>query len=91
LEFVFGHTVHFIELVNHMVWGIAVLRNQFNVYVVPGGRYTFSERRIPPGVYEASAALSFPKETRSRRKSMLEHYCCVAFLLIVGSCWYHSL
>jgi hypothetical protein len=30
-----------------MVWGIAVLRKQFNVYVVAGGRYTFSERRIP--------------------------------------------
>lgn len=72
MEFLFGHTVHFIELDNHMVWGIAVLRNRFNIYVVVGGRYMFSERRIPPGVYEASAALSSPKETRSRRRSMLE-------------------
>ena len=65
MEFVFGHTVHLTELVNCMVWGIAVnFGKPVNVYVVAGGCYTFSEGRIPRRVYEASAALSFPKETR---------------------------
>lgn len=54
----FGHTVHFTELVSCVVWGIAVsFEKPVNVYVVAGGRYTFREGRIPRGVYEASAAL----------------------------------
>ena len=61
----FGHTVHFTELGSFMVWGIAVsFEKPVNVYVVAGGCYTFSEGRIPRGVYETSAALSTPKETR---------------------------
>jgi hypothetical protein len=71
------------------VWRIAVsYAKPVNVYVVAGGCYAFSEGRTPRGVYEASVALSSPKETRSRRRSMLDYYCCVLFLSIVGSCWY---
>jgi hypothetical protein len=62
LEFVFGHTVHFTELVSCMEWGIAVsFAKPVNVYVLAGGCYAFIDGRIPRAVYEASDALSSPR------------------------------
>jgi hypothetical protein len=58
LEFVFGHTLHFTELISYMVWGIAVsFEKPVKIYILVGECYIFIEGRIPRGGLPGFSAL----------------------------------
>jgi hypothetical protein len=69
LEFVFGHTVHFTELVSCMAWGIAVIfEKPVSVTVVAGGRYAFSEGAHPPWCVRGFSRCLLPQRDQIKTK-----------------------